>query len=367
MIPLIHPESQINKRKFYTSIYSESEFRELMTRERARCDRNGSHFALLALTLGKNWNEKNLHQLITMLKNRIRSIDDIGWFGKNTVGVILPGTTHQGAVELAGYIHKVLNPVNGFYETDIYEYPNSNFPPTNEKDTPFEKPEVQVENELFRFIGHPLPVWKRVLDISGAMVALAILFPLLVATAIYIKIVSPGPILFRQRRIGYLGTPFTCLKFRTMKVDVDAEKHQRHVRHLIRNSKTLTKIDHDPDACIIPFGNLLRSLGIDELPQLINVLKGEMSLIGPRPCMHYEAAEFRIWQFRRFDTHPGLTGLWQVSGKNKTTFDDMMRLDIKYGQKRTLFQDIVIFFKTFYLLYDQAVNLRTRTKRRSLS
>ena len=180
----------------------------------------------------------------------------------------------------------------------------------------------------------------------GSLAAILLLSPLLLLVALLIKIVSPGPVLFRQKRVGYLGRVFTMWKFRTMHVNADTTLHQNYLRELIRNEKEMTKLDHVRDPRIIPFGNLLRATGIDELPQLINVLLGDMSLVGPRPCLPYEAYEYHPWQMRRFDAVPGLTGLWQVSGKNRTTFKEMMRLDIDYARKRAFLLDMMIVLKT---------------------
>ena len=203
---------------------------------------------------------------------------------------------------------------------------------------PIEELEPHV---LFR-----IPMWKRTIDIAGSFVAILLLSPLLLLVALLIRIVSPGPVLFRQKRVGYLGKVFTMWKFRTMHVNADTTLHQNYLRELIRNEKKMTKLDHGRDPRIIPCGTLLRATGIDELPQLINVLLGDMSLVGPRPCLPYEAYEYHSWQMRRFDALPGLTGLWQVSGKNRTTFKEMMRLDIGYARKQAFLLDVMIVLKT---------------------
>jgi lipopolysaccharide/colanic/teichoic acid biosynthesis glycosyltransferase len=155
--------------------------------------------------------------------------------------------------------------------------------------------------------------------------------------------------------VGYLGKVFTIWKFRTMHLNADTTIHKEYLRELINNEKSMTKLDNDRDKRIIPFGRILRVSGIDELPQLFNVLLGDMSLVGPRPCIPYEAKEFDPWQMQRFDTVPGLTGLWQVSGKNKTTFKQMMRLDIAYAKKRAFPMDMKIFLKTLPAVIDQVV------------
>jgi len=145
-------------------------------------------------------------------------------------------------------------------------------------------------------------------------------------------------------------------------VNADATPHRDYVQGLINNENIMTKLDNGKDRRIIPFGNLLRATGIDELPQLINVFLGDMSLVGPRPCLSYEAQEFSPWQMRRFDAVPGLTGLWQVSGKNRTTFKEMMRLDIGYAKKRAFRLDMIIFLKTIPAIVRQVADRPSRPR-----
>jgi len=187
------------------------------------------------------------------------------------------------------------------------------------------------------------PLWKRAIDISGAIVGLAVLSPVLLLTGAAIRIVSPGPALFRQQRVGYRGSPFTIWKFRTMRADVDGQIHQEYVRKLAKTDGLLDKLPTDGQ--MIPLGVLLRKLAIDELPQLINVLRGEMSLVGPRPdVVPYE--EYDPRDRRRFEVLPGVTGLWQVAATNGTTFTEMMRLDLEYVDQRSLWLDAKILLTT---------------------
>jgi lipopolysaccharide/colanic/teichoic acid biosynthesis glycosyltransferase len=138
--------------------------------------------------------------------------------------------------------------------------------------------------------------------------------------------------------------------------------HQGHLQQLMHSNVPMTKMDAKGDARIIPFGKLLRSSGLDELPQLLNVLKGEMSLVGPRPCLPYEAAKYLPWQLERFNAAPGLTGLWQVSGKNRTTFTRMIQLDIEYARTKNLFLDLKIIVKTIPALLVQMWDVRQQKK-----
>ena len=187
------------------------------------------------------------------------------------------------------------------------------------------------------------PLWKRAIDISGAIVGLAVLSPVLLLTGVAIRLVSPGRALFRQQRVGYRGNPFTIWKFRTMKADVDGQIHQQYVKNLAKTDGFLDKLPTDGQ--LIPLGAFLRKLAIDELPQLINVLRGDMSLVGPRPDVApYE--EYDPRHRRRFEVVPGMTGLWQVAGKNGTTFTEMIRLDLEYVTQRSLWLDVKILLTT---------------------
>lgn len=207
-----------------------------------------------------------------------------------------------------------------------------------------------------------IPTWKRVLDISLIVLALPILLPLVIVIAVAIRRASPGPILFRQERVGFRGKSFMCLKFRTMHCGAETQTHQGHLQNLMNSNAPMTKMDSKGDARIIAGGRLLRSSGLDELPQLFNVLRGDMSLVGPRPCIPYEAAKYLPWQKERFDSAPGLTGLWQVNGKNKTTFTRMMQLDIEYCRRRNLWLDIKIILKTPVALLIQIIEMRQTKK-----
>jgi lipopolysaccharide/colanic/teichoic acid biosynthesis glycosyltransferase len=207
-----------------------------------------------------------------------------------------------------------------------------------------------------------VPHWKRTLDVFVVLMALPLVIPLALAIAVLIQSVSAGPVLFRQERVGHLGRRFMCFKFRTMFVGVDVATHQGHLCNLMTSNTPMTKMDSKGDPRIIPFGLLLRSSGLDELPQLINVLCGEMSLVGPRPCLSYEYERYLPWQKERFATVPGLTGLWQVSGKNRTTFVEMIELDIKYARNKKLWLDLKIILQTIPALIIQMLETR-RTKR----
>jgi len=211
-------------------------------------------------------------------------------------------------------------------------------------------------------INHGLPRWKRVLDLTAILLAVPVVFPLAVLIGVVIRMVSNGPILFKQERVGYRGKRFMCLKFRTMHCGAETTTHQGHLQQLMDSNVPMTKMDAKGDSRIIPFGRILRASGLDELPQLVNVLHGEMSLVGPRPCLAYEAAKYLPWQLERFNAVPGLTGLWQVSGKNRTTFTRMIQLDIEYARNKNLFLDLKIIIKTIPALLVQIWETRIQKK-----
>jgi len=195
---------------------------------------------------------------------------------------------------------------------------------------------------------------KRLIDVLGSLLLLALLSPALLIIAAAVKLTSRGPVLFRQKRIGEHGTPFTFLKFRSMFMNNNASEHQEYVRQLIAGQaqkKTASggaavfKLTNDPR--ITPVGRFLRRSSLDELPQLINVLRGEMSLVGPRPPVPYEVEAYALWHRRRLlEAKPGITGLWQVHGRSRVAFDDMVRLDLRYARDCSPLLDLKILLQT---------------------
>jgi lipopolysaccharide/colanic/teichoic acid biosynthesis glycosyltransferase len=201
------------------------------------------------------------------------------------------------------------------------------------------------------FFVRKIPFWKRGMDILAAILGLILCFPLMLFISLFIKIVSPGPIFFKQERVGYGGKVFKIWKFRTMEVNANISNHQRHINDLIENGQPMKKLDNDPD--IIPGGLILRKACLDELPQLINILRGDMSLVGPRPDLLYAVEKYETWHNARFNSIPGLTGLWQVSGKNRTTYREMIRLDILYGKHKSFWLDLKILLLTLPAIISQ--------------
>jgi lipopolysaccharide/colanic/teichoic acid biosynthesis glycosyltransferase len=190
------------------------------------------------------------------------------------------------------------------------------------------------------------PGWKSALDITCILLSLPVWLPLMILLMLVTRIASPGPILYRQERIGVGGRHFFIWKFRTMKLSAETQVHERHFEELMRVDCPMTKLDVYGDPRLAPFGRILRASGLDELPQIFNVLRGEMSLVGPRPCTPNEFAHYEPWQRERVNGLPGLTGYWQVNGKNKTTFNEMIAMDLFYLENVSILLDLKIMLKT---------------------
>lgn len=381
-------------------IYSQEVFQLAIQRECLRSDRSGRGFSILVFSVDENsLNNKNsqLSQLVRLFQQRLRMTDELGWFRKNELGLLLFDTSREGAYSLACNLTEMLKPVH-LPDYHIYYYPEQlkNDQPSAHKlaaeskkeglELPksqlvqaLNKPQIddwteeqqQAQHRLFQgktldevpaeiisplehLFAYPQPIWKRALDITGASIALLLASPVLLPAMLYIKLVSPGPVFFKQKRIGYFGNEFVMWKLRSMHVNVDTSQHQKYLAELIKSGekdKPMIKLDSAPQ--LIPYANIIRKSCVDELPQLINVLRGEMSMVGPRPPIPYEVAEYIPWHRSRFEAVPGMTGLWQVSGKNRLTFNQMVRLDIQYARKLGLLQDIIIILRTPYAIVVQ--------------
>jgi exopolysaccharide production protein ExoY len=219
------------------------------------------------------------------------------------------------------------------------------------------RPSIETEE---RGILNEIPRWKRLLDVACILLSLPLWLAVIIVVSVWIKLVSPGPVLFRQERVGYKGRRFTIFKFRTMAASVETRSHELHLQHLINSDSPMTKLDASGDPRIIFGGRILRAMGLDELPQIFNVLRGEMSLVGPRPCTVSEFQCYKTWQEERLDALPGLTGYWQVNGKNKTTFCEMIEMDIYYARNLSVWLDLSILIKTLPAILVQVLESRIR-------
>ncbi|WP_052573666.1 sugar transferase [Haloferula sp. BvORR071] len=210
----------------------------------------------------------------------------------------------------------------------------------------------------------PTSRWKRWSDVACVLAALPLAIPLILCVAVWIRLVSRGPALFRQERIGFGGRPFTLYKFRSMRHGSSTKDHEVHVGRLVESDQPMVKLDTLGDSRLIPGGCLLRTTGLDELPQLLNVLLGEMSLVGPRPCLLNEYDFFSASQRERFSVLPGITGLWQVMGKNRATFREMNAMDVHYARNSSLLLDLWIILRTPLALLGQMSDCMVANRRR---
>jgi lipopolysaccharide/colanic/teichoic acid biosynthesis glycosyltransferase len=290
----------------------------------------------------------------------IRETDVLGWFERQTVlGVILTDLdAFDGARrrELENRLRRAFAArldAKGAGSVSIHFYvhaaPNG---AAAEGLLPAEPLLVQLRPHTRR--GRLYGLIKRALDVAGSVTLLVAFAPLFLLIALAVRLTSPGPVFFRQVRVGRMMKPFTILKFRTMSVTADHAIHHEFVAQFIQaggpaarkpGAPELFKIANDPR--VTPVGRLLRKTSLDELPQLWNVLRGEMSLVGPRPPIPYEVEQYKTWHCRRvLEAKPGITGLWQVTGRSRTTFDEMVRLDIRYARTCSLANDLKILLAT---------------------
>ena len=380
-------------------VVSTTELEREFERERSRVDRNSSCFSV-AVFLQEDNDEEALAQLAIILVERSRTPDLIGRLDTERLAALLPDTGSAGAWSFADDVTRSLAELKLKFDCLVHTYPadpespdddggsrvsGSNAPeqeraqPTIEQHKSEQKetrkpaaasakgqenkPRLVEEDDrevacaeskaLRAHVDRPvadlaehfkkgLPIWKRSLDIFVSTIMIIVLAPLLLVTALVVKFSSPGPIIFKQVRAGHGGKPFTIYKFRSMYVD--AEERRAEIEDLNELDGPVFKIRNDPR--MSPVGRLLRRMSIDELPQLWNVLIGDMTLVGPRPPMLTEIADYEQWQLSRLDLKGGLTCIWQVSGRSEIGFEDWIRMDLKYVKTRTWLGDLELLGRT---------------------
>jgi lipopolysaccharide/colanic/teichoic acid biosynthesis glycosyltransferase len=327
-------------------LHTRKEIDSILHRECARCERNGHEVSLVIIAAGNSGATRHLHRLARLLCQRARGTDEIGWFDSHRICAVLPDTSAEGARDFLGQYVEAAYQAALSPDGRVLTYPaqweqdlDENFiVPGCE---PIDRPQRPVGN-LAPLLLRPLPMWKRAIDLLGASVALLLASPLLLFAALAIKFSDPGPVFFKQKRAGLGGRPFTIYKFRTM--IADAEKKKATLRARSEQDGPAFKIRHDPR--ITRVGRLLRETSLDELPQLINVIKGEMSLVGPRPLPVDESDRCDVWHRRRMDVTPGLTCIWQVEGRSRVSFAEWIRMDRTYIGRRSLWQDLKLIVMT---------------------
>jgi lipopolysaccharide/colanic/teichoic acid biosynthesis glycosyltransferase len=334
----------------------------ILHRECARSERNGHEFSLVVLGLADNGSPRQIKRLARHLCQRARATDEIGWFDARRLCVVLPDTNEEGAVSFVRHVTEVANysglsPVCNVlcYHGQMHsanEVMNAkqvvlgaedgDQQQASEDQRRFAAVHLVASRNVSNLLVRPLPWSKRLLDVVVGSTILLLAAPIMLIVAIAIKLSDGGPILFSQRRAGLGGKPFTIYKFRTMVTDAEAKKADLRARS--EQDGPAFKIKHDPR--ITRVGRILRETSLDELPQLFNVLKGDMSLVGPRPLPVEESDRCATWHRRRLDVTPGLTCIWQISGRSSVTFAEWIRMDRRYIRTQSLLHDVKLIIMT---------------------
>jgi lipopolysaccharide/colanic/teichoic acid biosynthesis glycosyltransferase len=348
-------------------VLNKQEFRRMISLERKRSERSQKPFLLMLLDFGASLpsprSEKVLADILDALTRSVRETDTAGWYeDRSTFGIMfteIGSDDHEVSVKaLVSRITEALRTCLTLDQFDrisvaFHVFPDDWHPGDSQRPGSGATlyPDL-TEREKSRKASHAI---KRAMDIVGSSFALICLAPIFVIIAIAIKLTSKGPVFFRQARVGQYGVPFELLKFRSMRANSSSHAHKEYVQQMIAGTAekqssncgegTVYKLTKD--SRITAVGAVLRRLSLDELPQFINVLKGEMSLVGPRPPIDYEVERYELWHRRRLiEAKPGITGLWQVAGRNRIAFDDMVRLDLNYAQTWSPWVDLKILLRT---------------------
>lgn len=328
-------------------LLSHRDFRFAADCERMRVDRNGSVLSLLFVRLPAHKSSiADIAFLARVLEGRLRVTDTPGLLDDGRIAVLLPDTTADGAWKVATDVSEVYPPGPERPECDVLVYPphhRDRAPDAEAEGESAPAPERVVEGESSEFFfAKGMPWWKRAIDVGGGAVGLLISAPIVLTAAAAIKATSRGPAFFVQEREGRGGRRFNMWKLRTM--HVDAEDRKVHLLEHSHQDGPAFKMHRDPRTTRL--GRLLRVTSIDELPQFWNVVKGEMSLVGPRPLPTEESQACEGWQRRRLDLTPGMTCIWQVSGRGKVRFDDWVRMDLRYAARQSLLHDVKLVLFT---------------------
>ena len=345
-------------------ILAEDAFRRMISIERKRSERSQRPFVLLLIDTGRHQpgdrQGRVLLEMLSALQGATRETDITGWYTTSSVvGVMFTEIILDNNAVLSTILSRVGAVLRERLDTDQFSRIKFSFHvfPDDWDSQDSERPsnptlypdleKRQESNRIGRFT-------KRLLDVLGSLTLLVLLSPVFLAIAAAVKLTSRGPILFRQKRVGEHGTPFTFLKFRSMYVNNDSSQHKEYVRQLIAGQaakqtnaegEAIFKLTNDPR--ITTVGGFLRRTSLDELPQFINVLRGDMSLVGPRPPVPYEVEAYATWhRLRLLEAKPGITGLWQVQGRSRVGFDDMVRLDLRYARNCSPWLDLKILVRT---------------------
>ena len=347
-------------------VLTQESFHWTISVERKRTERSRKPFLLMLLDMGRELpstrDAKTLNQIASMLMETTRETDIIGWYrGEAVIGVMFTELSieDRNAI-LSTMLSRISSNLADHLSLEQFNQISISFhlfPEEWDSETP-QRPSNPalypdlVKRDDARRISR---VMKRTMDVVGSLIALILFSPVFAFIAAAIKLTSNGPVFYKQQRVGQYGQSFVFLKFRSMVTDNDASTHRNYVRQLIagKAERKQTKSDKEGvykltnDPRITRIGSLLRRTSMDELPQFLNVLKGDMSLVGPRPPISYEVEAYDLWHRRRLlEAKPGITGLWQVNGRNRIEFDEMVRLDLIYAKTWSPWMDLQILLRT---------------------
>ena len=346
------PRSRARKRRH---VLSEPLFRDALIRERKRADRFEDAFAIVLIVLDRRQlTSAAVTHLVEAMARVHPGADVIGWFEQDSVLGLIRSTTlrdaRAGAAALNSGVRREVARSLAPDEASRCSIRCEVYPAKNDA-----APAVLLDADKPRQSARQVIqlAAKRTLDIAGSTACLLAFGPVFLFVAAAIKLTSKGPVFFHQQRVGEAGQPFTMFKFRTMQVNADHRIHQEYVEKFIQSNQAATTTGGDAvfklvnDPRVTPVGDFLRRSSLDELPQFWNVLRGDMSLVGPRPPLPYEVARYKQWHRRRvLEAKPGITGLWQVTGRSRTTFDEMVRLDLRYAKNLSVWTDLNILLAT---------------------
>lgn len=320
-----------------------ADFRSEVTRERVRAERSNTPLAILVIELpAERRQNRDFAFLCDVLSQRLRITDTAGQLPDGRVAVLFPDTPKDGAWKVASDICDHYPLGHDRPDCEVFLYPDESVTFKDDSQPRAKQPIESQSNPLESLFAKPTPMMKRGVDVVGAVVGLIIAAPLLVVFAALIKLTSRGPAVYSQWREGHGGRPFRIHKLRTM--CADAHQRQSSLRAFSEQDGPAFKMRNDPRTTWI--GHFLRRTSLDELPQLWNVLVGDMSLVGPRPLPTRESLECLPWQRQRLLVVPGLTCIWQVKGRNTVSFVEWMRMDLQYVRRCSLLSDLRILLTT---------------------
>jgi lipopolysaccharide/colanic/teichoic acid biosynthesis glycosyltransferase len=334
-------------------------FLGLLEREKRRTERSKASLSLATFHIAPEDYINDIDRLVALLCACKRETDVVGLLNDGVIAVLLPDTGSEGSHH---FVRKIADGIRGIRFTAAVEsYPDHVLQHMRGEHGEY-RSLIDVSDSAPRPRRTALAL-KRAMDLAGAAFGLTALLPVMLIVAAAIALDSQGPVVYRQVRLGRRGRPFVFYKFRSMYRDADERIHRNYVRDIIQSgnktgasrvgSKPWSKLESD--SRITPVGRFIRKTCLDELPQLVNVLKGDLSLVGPRPPLPYEASAYDSWHLRRLlDVKPGVTGLWQVEGRNHATFDDMVRMDLRYVRNWSLLLDFQILIRTALIVVNKS-------------